>query len=115
MMLDILSLSALWFFILIIWMKTNAFVEYARLFCVEYIAEYEMIAKDIAGYTYLTYLQEHKNTFFTRLITCPICLSVWWFIVISIFFNFTVGILSAFLGLYFYLTMASLLNEQPRS
>jgi hypothetical protein len=111
--MNILALGAIWFFCLLIWLKTNAFVEYMRQFNAEYISEYETIAADVPGYSYITFLLEHKNCFFTRLITCPVCLTVWFAMTAALLFTVSIGVLAAFLGLFFYLIVSRLLNEQP--
>lgn len=65
--------------ILIVWFQTDVFVEYARLFRLTRffcLKEYLTIATE-APMSYMEFLQEYHSNFFTRLITCPICLSVW--------------------------------------
>lgn len=78
-------------FVLYVWLKTDAFHEYVsdlpfvKRFNLFYIAEYEDYTNpvkqlnniDRISTTYIQYLQTRRNSFFTRLITCPICLSFW--------------------------------------
>lgn len=66
--------------ILIIWFRTDAFLEYCRLFKLNFISNYkdydEKRHNDVS-LTYHSYLRQYHNTFFIRLITCPICINFW--------------------------------------
>ena len=79
-MFEIVLISSSVFLILVIWFKSDAFIEYANLlggskfFLIEAFKEEQK--KDLS-LDYLGYLAVHHSSFFTRLITCPICLSVW--------------------------------------
>ena len=79
-------------FILIIWLKTEAFVEYARLFGLSKLLEIDKF-DDRTTYelTYPAFLLVNHDNFLTRLISCPICLGVWLNILVCLFlrdFNF---------------------------
>lgn len=67
--------------ILLIWFRTEAFLEYCRIFRLNRISFYEhydyIKQNEDATLTYHGYLLKYHNNFFTRLITCPICSSVW--------------------------------------
>ena len=66
--------------ILLIWFKSSAFVEYAKLFKVHfyfYIPDFEMKQEKDAELSYLDYLAIEHDCFFTRLITCVMCLGFW--------------------------------------
>ena len=65
--------------ILIIWFETEAFVEYMQLFRIPFfkINEYIKEKNNDCTLDYHTFLITHYNTFFVRLITCPICTSFW--------------------------------------
>jgi hypothetical protein len=66
--------------ILLIWFRTEAFVEYCRIMNMNYISkykDYDLKRKEDVSLTYLTYLRQYHDGFLVRLITCPICLSVW--------------------------------------
>ena len=66
--------------ILIVWFKTDAFVEYCRFFGIEkhfHINEYLEAKKEDLELTYHLYLRMNYDSFFVRLITCPICLTIW--------------------------------------
>jgi hypothetical protein len=82
-----LYLSATLAVFLLIWFRTEAFVEYCRLFklkCICYYEDYDNKKKEDARLTYLNYLLKYHNNFFTRLYTCPICVSVWVSLLFSI-------------------------------
>jgi len=79
--LNILGFSLLISYLLVVWFKTNAFVEYltlfklSRFFC---IFDYNEIVKN--GYTesYTSFLREYYHDYFiVRLVTCPICFGFW--------------------------------------
>ena len=93
-MFDIISICSLVAIILLIWFRTEAYIEYCRLLKLDKISlyeEYDFLKKGDVSLTYLGFLRQYHNNFFTRLITCPICVSVW----ISLIFSLT-WTLSAF-------------------
>jgi hypothetical protein len=74
------SLIAFVAMILLIWFKTEAYVEYCKLFKrndICFYKEYYKKKKDDVRLTYITYLRDQHDGFLIRLITCPICLAVW--------------------------------------
>jgi len=67
-------------FVLIIWFKTEAFVEYVKVFKLDkllFIDKYEEQKKEDFELNFLSFLLKNYNTFFIRVITCPICLTSW--------------------------------------
>lgn len=76
-MISIIFLQTL---ILLIWFKTDAFIEYAYTIIpfdlFKIYPYYEAKANDVT-LTYHQYLLYYHNCFFVKLITCPICLNVW--------------------------------------
>lgn len=72
--------------ILIIWFNTDAFIEYSRILRIPGVKVKEyLIAKDRdCTLSYHTFLLLNYNNFFTRLITCPVCTSVWLSIIIGL-------------------------------
>ncbi len=65
---------------LLIWFRTDAWLEYCRVLHLDFIAhykDYDAKKHEDATLTYLNYLRREHNSFFVRLITCPICLAVW--------------------------------------
>lgn len=66
--------------LLLIWFRTEGYVEYCKAFKLDKISFYkDFYAKQAedARLTYLGYLKQYHNSFFVRLITCPICLGAW--------------------------------------
>ena len=90
--------------VMIVWLKTEAFYEYCKLFGfkkVFYIEEYSIFAEATPEMGYIEYLQIEYDCFFVRLISCPICLGIWLNIILSlVLWNF---------NLFFVETGASLL------
>jgi len=65
--------------ILIVWFESNAFVEYCRALKIGIgffgIKEYERW--EDKGMSYPEFLAVRDNTFFNRLVSCPVCLNFW--------------------------------------
>ena len=81
--LHILSIAS----ILIIWLKTEAFVEYAELFGFGFtfsLPDYYQQKENDPSLTYLDYLAINHDCFFTRLIICPYCLAFWFSLLASL-------------------------------
>ncbi len=73
--------------ILLVWFRTEAWLEYCRLFgldCISFYKDFEVKQYNDVTLTYHIYLRRYHNSFFVRLITCPICLSVWLALTITI-------------------------------
>ena len=73
---------------LVIWFKTEAFVEYLELFRLDSLFGVKKFRKQQVeggdyGLDYPNFLLINYNSFFIRLITCPFCLTVWASLVIS--------------------------------
>ncbi len=74
--------------ILVVWFRTEAWIEYTRLFHLNFLSHYkdfETKKKEDVMLTYIQYLARYHDCFFTRLVTCPICQSVWWGIIFGLF------------------------------
>lgn len=91
--------------LLVIWFDTEAFEEYVRLFRVPHlfcIDEYDFICNIIRKDTpemklpsYIEFLLQYHNNFFTRMISCHTCLSVWLSLFVCVpMTGFFLGILS---------------------
>ena len=66
--------------ILLIVFKTEAWLEYCKLFHLERISDYEdyeLKKSNDLSLNYTQYLRQYHDCFLIRLVTCPICLSVW--------------------------------------
>ncbi len=76
--------------ILILWFKTEAFIEYVNLFRMNklfHTDEYEKESNNNPFFTYHDFLLKRYDSFIIRLITCPICLTVWMSIFSAYFFG----------------------------
>jgi hypothetical protein len=65
--------------ILLIWLNTDAFVEYMSLFCLGNflcVNEYKQVSVDDPSLSYPTFLATNYNSFLTRLFNCPKCVGV---------------------------------------
>jgi len=77
---DIIFITCVTTLAMLVWFKSDAFIEYARLVGGAKffgIVEYEELRKENASLDYHGYLARNKDNFFIRLIICPLCLSVW--------------------------------------
>lgn len=66
--------------ILLIHFNTEAWVEYCKLLHLDGISkykEYELKKSNDLSLDYIQYLRQYHDCFLIRLITCPICLSIW--------------------------------------
>ncbi len=74
--------------ILLTWFRTEAWLEYTKLFHLNFLSFYKDFedkkSHDVT-LTYIMYLRMYHNCFFVRLLTCPICLSAWIGLLIAIF------------------------------
>jgi hypothetical protein len=78
--------------ILLIFFRTDAWIEYCRLFhlnIISFYKDFDIKYKEDVSLTYITYLRRYHDCFFVRLITCPICLAVWLGIIFSLFTSIT--------------------------
>lgn len=82
MAIEILQSVCLCTTILIVWFETDAFVEYTKLFRIDFyfdVAGFENYnSQDFTMFTsYPQYLVMEHDCFFTRLISCAFCLGFW--------------------------------------
>jgi len=102
--------------LLIVWFKTDAFLEYVKLFRLSKLFKVDKFEKEKLQdfeLNYHLYLRKYHNNFFTRLITCPICLSVWLCLPI-LFYTFSLGIycFHVLIILTSYYLLSKLINIQ---
>jgi hypothetical protein len=67
-------------FFLTIWFKTEAFIEYSKLFRLDGIFKidnYELYKKINHSIQYLDFLSLKYPNFLTKLISCPFCINFW--------------------------------------
>jgi len=99
--MDILTSSFLLAFILIIWFKTEAIVEYSSIFCPKLFKtnEYKEWRKSNVEDDYIGFLlANYYSNFFIRLISCPFCLGAW----LSVFFSLFSSNLLFFAPIYIF-------------
>ncbi len=94
-------------FLLLVWLNTNAFVEYITLLRYRNLfklEEYEKLRDEGYPDNYISFLREYyKDYFWVRLLSCPICVSTWIGILYSLCFGIYPGFAVAPLTLFFYL------------
>lgn len=86
-MFEVFFISSIVTLVLLIWFNSDAFIEYAKLVGGSRffeIDEYEKLQTERATLDYHGYLLEHKDSFFIRLITCPLCFSVWLTLIVTL-------------------------------
>ena len=95
--------------LLIIWNDTNAIVEYARFFGFK-LESYKF--HESSGVSYPDFLlEQYSENFLIRLITCPICLCMWFSILGSIYFENIFLVISSFcISLVLYFKIKTLIN-----
>ena len=79
-MIEVIFIPFLVALVLLIWLHSEAFVEYATLFSGNrffYIDDFKEKQKKDPTLDWIRYLQLYHDTLFVRLITCPMCLSFW--------------------------------------
>jgi hypothetical protein len=100
-------------YFMVIWLKTNAFIEYMTLFRLEiyfHIGEYNSLHKEGYGGNYVDFLFEYyRDSFLIRLLSCPVCLSFWLGAIAALFVPVVQAGLIASLTLFFYLVFNRLL------
>lgn len=105
--------------ILLLWFRTDVWVEYCRLFRLDRISFYkDFDAKQYqdVSLTYHLYLRRYHNCFFVRLITCPICLAVWLcliFLLLKAALLFCLAMIVGASGLTMILTLIGLVGDLP--
>ena len=93
-MLTLFSISFLITTILIVWFETDAFIDYCKLFNVfKRLTTNFTLANNITfpQWLFVTYKNGIKNRFtlfLLKLVTCPICLSLW----LAIIFGVLLGV-----------------------
>lgn len=98
MITDFLTVTCAIALLLFVWLETDAFVEYVKLLKLNNLASFNFLrANEYEDYmsknleeeiTYPDFLSSNYNNFFTSLISCPICVSVWLSIFCSFYLSF---------------------------
>jgi hypothetical protein len=106
-MLNVAAIAVVLAYFMLVWFRTNAFVEYMNLFKLGRflkVSEYTQIHADGYGGNYVDFLVEYyKDYFLVRLVSCPVCLSFWLGVSLLILTGSLSSFLAAPLMLFFYL------------
>lgn len=101
---ETLRLSFFVGYALLVWFRTNAFVEYVNLFRLDrffYVSQYNALVEDGYPSGYLDFLKEYfYDQFIVRLAVCPICFGFWVSVIVLLAFGASPLIIP--LGLCFY-------------
>lgn len=103
--------------VLLIWFETNAFIEYAHLLASKYpslldklhLKDYDMVST-ASPISYPDYLTEYHNNFLTRLLSCPICVSIQMGLFFSLFIGLSKFAILSLSGLVLYKLTVRLLG-----
>jgi hypothetical protein len=100
--------------LLVVWFKTDAFVEYVKLFKLSRrfsVDDFEEKYSSDFELTYHDYLRKYKNSFLIRLVTCPICLTVW-LLIPTFFVKYSLGeySLNVLTSLFIYYLFSKLMR-----
>lgn len=93
-----------------IWFETEAFVEYLTFFNIGWLLfnllGYKEKKESMPMVDYHMFLSmEYPNSFFIKLITCPICLIVWVAPLVSFFYNGAISFPIIFMEIFFAWSM----------
>jgi len=101
-------------FVLIIWLKTEAFVEYARVFGLSKLLEVDKFDdRSMFELTYPAFLLVNHNNFLTRLISCPICLGLWLNIFVCLFFeDFSFFFIKVIFSILLYFIVSVMIRKE---
>ena len=104
-----------------IWLQTNAFVEYVRLFRLGkflHVDEYKEVSTDDPLLTYQAFLLDRYPNFLVRLVTCPKCLTIWLamlacspLLVVSPLVYPLATLTTAYASLYMYFKLSKLMGQ----
>ena len=112
-MLEVISIALVASYFMLVWFRTNAFVEYLSLLKLSrffHVGEYENIKSQGYEGIYVDFLVEYyRSSFFVRLLSCPVCLSFWLGAGLSLFIGLSSACVVAPLMLFFYLLFNKLL------
>jgi len=121
---DIIVPSSFTSLILYIWLETNAFVEYVSaidfMFSLvtkernESILKYRESQKFSPSLSYLEFLLSENDNFFTRLLSCPVCLSVWVTLIVMLIGSYSLVLFPASVvaSLFMYFKLCKTINGE---
>jgi hypothetical protein len=119
MYLSLFNISALITLILIGWFKTLTLQQYSEIFNIQWLQrllkwdEYKKEIRENVKYqpTYFEYIRMRHYGYWAKMLSCPICFSVWLSIFFSILFGFVIYYpIINILSLIFYYLIEKLSN-----
>ena len=119
-LLPIISLSCFISTLMLVWFKSDAFIEYASLLGLKKLIKVEEYKEAKFENIYLTYplfLKLKYDKFIFRLIGCKLCFSIWWSGIASLFITSSIlnfiGYTSilCILSLFIFGNISKLLDE----
>ena len=103
------------FLILLVWFQTEAFYEYCRLFRFKKlfkIEDYSNVSEISGGSSYIEFLNINHDSFFTRLISCPVCLGFWLNVIYSFsFYDFSFFFVKMWFTFLLYFVIVLLMKK----
>lgn len=99
--------------VLLIWLRTEALVEYGRIFRFSKllkIDDYDKKKLEDFELDYILYLRQHHNNFFIRLITCPICIICWLTVPSIVVYDFPSYSVNVLITLFLYYLLVKLMK-----
>ena len=108
-----------------IWFYKDTVVEYLHLLKLDrffYVQEFLISAKDDPALTYQKFLMYNVDSFFVRMLSCPVCLSVWLSIGIDLLLYITtntslcwlpaLALTTAYVSLFSYSKLVKLMEHE---
>ena len=117
-MLDIILISNFISLILLIWLKSEAILEWGTLFGLSKILKEDEFKREKINQipleiTYPMFLRINYNCFITKMISCPLCLSTWLSIIFTLLSSISIIFIPVvcILSLIIYGTVVILLKH----
>ena len=94
--MELIYIISLITLMLLVWLKSDALIEWGSLFGLskflmieEFYSErlIQILSNEIYNYNYPSFLRSKYNNFITKLLVCPLCLSVWLSVLMCIIFS----------------------------
>ena len=99
--------------ILTVWFRSDAWLEYTRIFKLDFLSKYRTYDAALIKDPLLEYhdfLRKYYNCFFIRLITCPVCFATWLGLIFGYFTYISFFPIYTIMGLIIYLIIDRLLG-----
>lgn len=101
-------------FILVVWLKTEAFAEYGRVLGLSKVLEIDKFDdRSVYELNYPAFLLVNHNNFLTRLISCPVCLGFWLNVLVCLFLkDFSFFFVKVLFSILIYLLVSVMLKKE---